>query len=167
MKKILLVFTMAALLLCACSKKGINDPSELSVKDKIIQYSDTKETVDDLLGDSDKSEILHYDSYIYDDALEIIYDEKDNIRYIKITDKSVTTYKDISVGDSINKVAEEFDYEQINGSRGYVLFNGNEEEDQTSRDRKDDWIFITYNIDDFDEIEEIYICDIKFAKFMK
>lgn len=166
MKKYLIVVSILTLILCSCSKKSVNDPSEISVNGKIIKYSETKDTVEKKLGDEGvvTELFLLNDGYEYQNAVQILYNDIENIRYLRVMDAKVDTYKNISVGDDISKVFEEFDYVQESGFYYSVIFNGIEEVDNRTVGIQDDWIMISYKtVEDSDTIVMINIIDMRFA----
>jgi hypothetical protein len=48
-----------------------------------------------------------------------------------------------------------------------VLLNEGKEVEVTVEDREDDWIWITYYLDDEDRISAISICDAYFGKYLR
>lgn len=87
----------------------------------------------------------------------------DIIRHIYIVDRDVITYKQISVGDSIDKIEDAFEYEDKVHDVYKVVFNGDTEEKVTNQNKEDDWIWIAYYTDG-SEITQIMIYDAKFAQ---
>lgn len=94
-------------------------------------------------------------------------DKNDIIRAFTIFDSSVTTFKSISVGDSITKVEDSFEYEYAMGDTMYsVLFDNSTEINPTEEDKDDSWLWINYTYDD-DKITSISIYDVKYGRKMQ
>ena len=88
------------------------------------------------------------------------------IRCISVANKTVKTYKGISVGDNINKIENIFSCEYKVGDNYMVIFNNNVEEDPTNQNKEDNWIWINY-ITDGSQITQIQIYDVKYGREMR
>jgi hypothetical protein len=168
MKKILPLFIAFSLYLTGCASQDktnstdINNPYEISVNGKILSYYDTKDNIDtnifeisdSMVGFANKSENM------------VDIDDNGQIRCIVIANKSITTYKNISVGDSVNKINESFKYEYNWNNNYMVIFNNGVEEDPMNQDKENNWLGINY-ITDGEHITHIQICDVKFGNEMR
>lgn len=85
------------------------------------------------------------------------------IRCINISDKDVITYKQISVGDDVNKIKKAFNYERKIGNDYNVIFYENTEEDPTNENQEESWTSIFY-ITDGSKITGIQISDVKYRR---
>ncbi len=85
------------------------------------------------------------------------------IRYISIIDEDIVTYKQISVGDDIDKIEKAFSQIDQYHDIYTVFFNDEMKEDTANLDREDTWISISY-LTDGEKIIKISISDIKFAR---
>ncbi len=148
------------------NREKINNPGEIKVEGKIINYTENKEIVEKIIGSGIETEIFFSNGYSYNDNFKILYNDKGSIRCIIITDSSVLTYKNISVGDNIKKVKDSYNFEAEMGNGYSVLFNGDKEIDLTTKNQSDNWLWINYSIDDSGKIEEIIIYDAKFGQKM-
>ncbi len=91
MKKLLLLFILLLFSLTGCSETKsqevtINTPYEILFNNTNLSYYDTKNSI--------SSEFKN----------NILFDANGIIRCISVTDKTIETYKGISVGDNINSV---------------------------------------------------------------
>lgn len=151
MKKLLLLISILLLSITGCQKTQqvtIDAPYEMIFNDKTLSYYDEKNNIPS-----------EFDN-------NIVFDANGTIRCISITDKNVKTYKEISVGDNINKVEDNFSYEYKNGNNYMVIFNDSTEENPTNQDKEDSWIWINY-ITDGSKITQIQIYDVKYGREMK
>ena len=165
MKKYFTTLIILLLFLTGCSSGKeqnviINNPYEISIKDKTLSYYDTK------------SQINEDEFEIFNDGLKaiqnttnniIVTDQYEKIRCISITDSEIITYGQIAVGDSIEKVTDTFNNEYKMSNNNYcVLFNKGQEEDPMSEQKDDTWIWINY-LTENDVIVRIQIYDVKFG----
>lgn len=146
MKKYFATLIILLLFLTGCSSGKeqnaiINNPYEISIKDKTLSYYDTE------------SQINKDEFEIFNDGLKaiqnttnniIVTDQYEKIRCISITDSKIITYGQIAVGDSIEKVIDTFNNEyKMNDNNYCVLFNESQEEDPMNEQKDDSWIWIT------------------------
>ena len=163
MKKIFCLILTSIVLLTGCSQKQtVDNPYEILVDNEIFSYYDTIEDIPEMFSVLDTS-VENIINYRKDANQSNIFVDPDGvIRSISIVDDSVVTYKQISVGDNISKIEENYSY--INKQHTYyaVLLNGNTEVDPAEPNKEDNWILISYNIED-SKITRITISDAKFA----
>ena len=162
MKKHIMLYIIITLILTGCSvtekqKITINNPYEVAINNKILSYYDTKEDVPIEFNVLDTSfeNIQKVDN-------NALVDSDNKIRRISITDKNVITYNQISVGDNVSKIEDNYLYEYKFENIYMVIFNGNQEESPTNQNKGNDWIWITYIIDD-SKISQIQIYDVKYG----
>ena len=166
MKKYFATLIILLLFLTGCSSGKeqnaiINNPYEISIKDKTLSYYDTE------------SQINEDEFEIFNDGLKaiqnttnniIVTDQYEKIRCISITDSKIITYGQIAVGDSIEKVTDTFNNEyKMNDNKYCVLFNESQEEDPMNEQKDDSWIWINY-LTENDTIVRIQIYDVKFGE---
>lgn len=167
MKKLLLLFILLLFSLTGCSETKsqevtINAPYEILIDNTTFTYYDTKDNVPTEFNVLDNS--LSNSQSIDNNVL---IDTNGIIRFISITDKNVTTYNQIKVGDDINKVINAFNYEYQPKDTIYsVIFNNNVEENPTNQNKEDSWIWINY-ITDGSQITQIQIYDVKYGREMR
>lgn len=167
MKKLLLLFILLLFSLTGCSEDKsqevtINAPYEILINDTTFTYYDTKDNVPTEFNVLDNS-INNYQSI----DNNVLVDANGSIRLISITDKNVTTYNQIKVGDDINKVVDAFNYEyKLKDTIYSVIFNNSVEEDPTNQNKEDSWIWINY-ITDGSQITQIQIYDVKYGHEMR
>ncbi len=168
MKKILTVTLLLSMLLCGCSQSKsnstISNPYEISVKGDVLSYY------------GEKSEFKNAGFDISNKALEssqskknnIFVGKEDSVRSIVITSKDITTFKDISVGDSVDEIESSFKYENSLGNNYAVLFNGTTEIDSKDKSatKQDDFILINYATNG-KTIEKITIYDVLYGREMR
>ena len=154
MKQFLFALIIIVFILSGCSQQKeieIESPAEIYTESGIISYNDTESAVE-------KNSVFE----------NIIFDENGNIRVINLTDSKYTTFHNISVGDSVSKVIDEFTYEYKATNNVYcVLFSEKEEIAPTSEDKEDNYIWISYTFDNKNIITEISIYDVKYGREMK
>ena len=167
MKKLLISTLLISILLCGCSQKQSNlivsNPYELDVNGDVLSYYD------------DKSNFKSCGFEILNNALKstqskrnnIFVNKEDHIRNIVVVDKNIITYKGISVGDGVNKILNNFEYENPLGDNYSVLFDGTTEINSKDKSTKqDDFIWINYTTNG-KTIEKIAICDVLYGREMK
>lgn len=166
MKKRLLLFSAILLLVsgCAQNRPTVQYPYEVKKGAKTVSYYDTidKLAIDDFhVIDND----TRWTDGFSDSDSEILIDENGTIRKIRIIDSSITTYRSISVGDSIDKIESSFEYEAQDYYTSYlVLFDGTTEKNPTDSNKEDDWIWIVYETDG-SVITVISIYDVKYGMY--
>ena len=167
MKKVLVLTLLLSLLLCGCSQNksnsAISNPYEISTKSGMLSYY------------GEKSDFENSGFDIVYKALESSQSKKNNVfvnkegsvRNIVITNKDVVTYQNISVGDSIDKIKNTFNYE-VNLKTSYaVLFDKSTEiNPKDDSNKQDDFIWINYTTNG-KTIEKITIYDVLYGKEMR
>ena len=170
MKKYFLPFIALLFLLSGCSQSkseevSVNNPYEIAKGSTTLSYYDTEDNIgidgfnildltpENVIGIQNQNE----NRIIIKDGI---------IRCIYIVDKDILTYNDISVGDSIDKIENNYEYEYKTGSCYNVVFNGIIEDDLTNQNKEDDWIGITY-FTDGSKITSIQIHDVKYGREMQ
>lgn len=152
-KKILAILSWC-LLLTACSNTNkseikLETPYSILYEDTFFNYYDTQDTLNSTI-----------------DTSNIIFNDTGFIRAITITNSDFMTYPNISVGDDKSKIEETFEFEYENKNSYMVLFDGITEINPTIDEKGDNWIWITYNIED-DKISQISIYDVKYGREMR
>ena len=161
MKKFFLFLITSLLLLSGCSK-NVNNPYELAKGTSTLSYYDTEDSIN-----IDGFNVVENNLQNYQDKNNnILVNDDGIIRCITITDTAVKTYKGISVGDSVDRIEDAFDYESKLNDYYTVLFNGNIEENLENRNLEDNWIWINYLTDDF-QIIAIQIFDVKYGRVLQ
>lgn len=164
MKKRLFLIVISLFLLSGCSQSKSNEtrvnyPYEIVKDTSALSYYDTEDDI-------------HIDGFkVLENNLQNFQDKNNNIivnddgiiRCITITDAAVKTYRSISVGDSVGKIEDTFEYESESNNYYSVLFNDGTEEDPAGQDRDDNWILINY-LTDGSHITAIRICDVKYGR---
>lgn len=170
MKKHFLPFISLLFLLSGCSQNkseeiSVNNPYEIAKGSTTLSYYDTEEDIsvegfnildlnpENVIGIQNQNE----NRIIIKDGI---------IRCIYIVDKDISTYNDISVGDSTEKIEESFDNEYQNGNNYMVLFAGETEQDPANPSKEDSWIWITY-FTNGDKITSIQIYDVKYGSELR
>lgn len=162
MKKIYITLSLLLLFLCGCSSTQVNNPYEICVKNEIFSYYNNKEDIPEFFNVLDISIKNHQD-----ENNNVLVNQDGKIRSISIVDKNITTYKQISVGDNISKVQNNFSNVYTVDDIIYtVTFDGNIEKDNKSTDKKEDWIYINYITKD-SIITRIVIYDAKYGSEMR
>lgn len=167
MKKHFLPFIALLFLLSGCSQNkseeiSVNNPYEIAKGATTLSYYDTEDNIsieDFKILDLNPENIIGIQNQ--NDNRIIIKDGI--IRCIYIVDKDISTYNQISVGDSIDKIEKKYEYEYKTGSYYNVVFNGNIEDDLTNQNKEDSWICITYYTDN-NIITSIQIYDVKYGR---
>lgn len=161
MKKYLFTFIVISFLLIGCSSTQVNNPYEICIKNEIFSYYDNKEEIPKSFNLLDISIKNHQD-----ENNNVLVNQDNEIRSISIVDKNITTYKQISVGDNISKVQNNFsNVYTIDNIIYTVAFDDSVEKDIKSPDKEDDWIYINYITKD-SIITRIIIYDAKFGRSM-
>ena len=96
----------------------------------------------------------------------VIVNEEDEIRCIMIKNNDIVTYKEISVGDSVEKVTDSFQHVTKQGDVYQAVFWENTEEDPSKQTRDDNWLWISYYTEN-SKITMIQIADTTFMQFFK
>lgn len=166
MKKRLLFFILLLFSLTGCSETKsqevtTNAPYEILINDTTFGYYDTKNNVPNEFNVL-KNSLSNSQSI----GNNVLIDTNGMIRCISVADKTVKTYKGISVGDNINKIKNIFSCEYKIGDNYMVIFNNNVEEDPTNQNKEDNWIWINY-ITDGSQITQIQIYDVKYGREMR
>ena len=131
-----------------CGKSGLA-AGQISYSGKTVTYGDNK--VDDVF---------------FTDGVELTLNNENEIRSITITNKDVKTYKDISVGDKIEKVQFNYSYENEMGDSIFVTINVDKEIDPETENKPEDTLYINYYYDN-DTITKIAIYDATYATTMR
>ena len=168
MKKILTVTLLLSMLLCGCSQSKsnstISNPYEISVKGDVLSYYGEKSDFDNAGFDITSKALESSQSK----KNNVFVGKEDAIRNIVITSKDISTYKGISVSDSVDKIKSSFIYENSLGNNYAVLFDGTTEVDakDKSATKQDDFILINYATNG-KTIEKITICDVLYGREMR
>ena len=170
MKKKYFIFAVFFILLCLAVYCLLNpnfgifavkNPYEMKINGKIISYYDKEEDIDADLVESiyDWSIILHRNENV------VYVNDNGEIRYLFSDDKKINTYKNIHVGDEVNKIQNSFKSPYRLGSSDLsctyiVAFDDkNNEIDTESQGFYNVYIRISYVIED-NKIEYIIIDDV-------
>lgn len=164
------MFVIISLLLTGCSsgkEQNIDNPCEIAKGSSILSYYDSTDKIS-----KDDFDILDLEP---ENVIGIANRNKncviikDNvIRCFYIVDDNIVTYKQISVGDSVDKVKDTFEHEgEMPDHKTYsVIFNGTMEEDPANQNKQDNWVWINY-ITDGSQITQILIYDVKYGRELK
>ena len=167
MKKLLVSTLLLSILLCGCSQKQsnsmISNPYEIGVNGNVLSYYDNKSNFEscgfEILNNALKSTQSKQNN--------VFVNKEDHVRNIVVADKDIITYKGISVGDDVNKILNNFEYENSLGDNYSVLFDGTTEINSKDKSAKqDDFIWINYTTNG-KIIEKIAICDVLYGKEMR
>ena len=167
MKKHFFFLITLLFVLSGCSKNEskeivINNPYEIAKGETILSYYDTEDKVS-----IDGFNIMENTIQNFQDKNNnIIVNDDGVIRCITVVDDTIKTFKSISVGDSIDKIEDSYEYEYKTDRYYNVVFNGNIEEDVTNQNKEDNWIWITYYTND-EKIISIQIYDVKYGREMR
>lgn len=148
MKKIYPLVLALTLMLIGCGGSSLN-ANQIKYKDKILTY-----------GTSD------IDDVFFDGGIDLKLNDSNEVRSIAITNKDVTTFNGISVGDKITKVQSDYKYETEVGNTISVTISDNKEIDALNDDKPEGTIYINYSYSD-DTVEKIQIYDRTYAEKMK
>lgn len=161
MKKYFLFLVISLLLFtgCSLSKPSVNNPYEIVKGKSKLSYYDTEDNIDIDGFDVSENSVQNF----LNENNNIIVNKDGMIRCINISDKDVITYKQISVGDDVNKIKKAFNYERKIGNDYNVIFNENTEEDPTNENQEESWTSIFY-ITDGSKITGIQISDVKYRR---
>ena len=107
----------------------VSNPYEIGVNGDVLSYYD------------DKSHFESCGFEILNNALKstqskrnnIFVNKDDHIRNIVVIDDNIITYKGISVGDGVDKILNNFEYENPLGDNYSVLFDGTAEINSKSK----------------------------------
>ncbi len=167
MKKLALLLMVFVLLVCGCSSAVPTKPEEISVGNQILSYYDSAEKFE-----SRGFEIAEKVMDIDRAKNSVLVNENGDVRYIQTNDGFVLTYKGIKVGDNIEKVKESFEVVTGLGTPMVTVILDSETEESLDTTKipiteaKDDWIYITYYLDEPDgTIEKITIFDRQMAMY--
>lgn len=168
MKKALSILILITFILSGCSNTQnsstkVENPYEINVKGKILSYYGDKTDFENIGFEVLNSPLKSSQS----NKNNIFTNSEDIIRNIVVTDKNISTYKDIAVGDSVDKIENAFTNE-VNLKTSYaVLFDGTNEIDPKNDDiKKDNCIWINYTTNG-KTIEKIAIYDVLYGKEMR
>ena len=106
------------------------------------------------------------DDVFFTDGVELTSNTDNEVRSITITNKEVKTYKNISVGDKIEKVQSDYNYENEIGNTILVTIDDDKEIDPETENKPEDTIYINYYYDN-DTITKIAIYDAIYAVTMR
>ena len=148
MKKIYPLVLALTLMLIGCGGSSLN-ANQIKYKDKTLTY-----------GTSD------IDNVFFDSGIDLKLNDSNEVRSITITNKDVTTFNGISVGDKITKVQSDYKYETEVGNTISVTISDNKEIDALNDDKPEETIYINYSYSD-DTVEKIQIYDRTYAEKMK
>lgn len=168
MKKALSVLVLITLILSGCSNSkntsvDVKNPYEINANGEILSYY------------GDKSEFENVGFEVLNSSLKssqsnennIFVNNEDAIRNVVIADKSISTYKNIAVGDNVDKIEKTFTYEVSLKTSYAVLFDGtNEVNPKNDNTKKDNYIWINYTTNG-KTIEKIAIYDVLYGKEMR
>ncbi|GFI15007.1 MAG: hypothetical protein HFI43_14735 [Lachnospiraceae bacterium] len=162
-EKTFLDFDSFAFLLSGCSKEiSVNKPYEIVKGTSTLSYFDTEDNIS-----IDDFNIIENDIQDFEDINDnIIVNDDEVIRCITIVSDTVKTFQSISVGDSIDKIEDTFDYERRYTNDYIVFFADDKEEDSAIQNKEDSWIWITYRTDG-SKITSIMIFDVKYGRTNK
>ena len=131
MRQFLFALIIIVFILSGCSQQKeieIESPAEIYTESGIISYNDTESALE-------KNSVFE----------NIIFDENGNIRVINLTDSKYTTFHNISVGDSVSKVIDEFTYEyKAMLASGEINHSETGENSQFQSDRKSQYTSFSF-----------------------
>ncbi len=148
MKKPRLLLLLSVLAILGCGKAEL-EAGQISYSGKTLTYGENK--VDDVF---------------FTDGVELTSNTDNEVRSITITNKEVKTYKNISVGDKIEKVQSDYNYENEIGNTILVTIDDDKEIDPETENKPEDTIYINYYYDN-DTITKIAIYDAIYAVTMR
>lgn len=148
MKKLYLFLFGFLLIMTGCSKSSLN-ANQIKYKEKILTYN--------------TSEI---NDVFFDNGIDIVLNDANEIRSIAITNEDVKTFNDLSVGDKISKVKSKYQYETEYSNTVFAIIYDNNEIDIANEDKPEEAIYINYFYDN-DIITKIQIYDSIYAKKMR
>lgn len=160
MKKVFValgVILVICIIGCFLYKPRANHPYEIVKGNSKLSFYDTEDNIK-IKGFN----VLEYSAIncLDKENNNVLVDQGGIISDINIVDKDVITYKNISVGDDINKIKKTFKYEFEIDNVYYVHFSGDIEIDQSIQKQGDRWISLFYSTDGF-KITSIHISEIK------
>lgn len=170
MKKHFLLFLTLLFLLSGCSggkakEISVNHPYEIAKGTSTLSYYDTGDNIH-----MEGIRVEELTDYHWPELIEqmesfiLVNDGK--VRYIFIADEDVVTYRQISVGDDIDKVKKAFRQIRQRDDEYGVLFNKDDEEEPFGENKEDDWICIDYRTDG-SKITAIFIRDVTFTNKLR
>lgn len=170
MKKRLVGFFMICIgmMIAGCGQSDNNrgnalGPSQMKCGDTVLTYNET-------YTETEGVEVTDYLIKISLLELEnaVILGENGEIRVLYTENDSATTYRNIRVGDDVDKIKDtfEYEYEYKDGVQYWVMFDGETEVVPTNTEAEDDWLVLIYTCED-DRINSIMIYDNGYAKTMK
>lgn len=168
-KHFLLILTLL-IFLTGCSKNSssqadVNNPYEIVKGSSTLSYYQTEDEIA-----IDGFEILELEPQNVTGLLSqnknCILVRDGNIRCIYVADQNIVTYKQISVGDSIDKIKNSFSNVSQSQDVYNVLFNNGTEVNPFSQDKEDDWIWITYYTDG-SKITSIQVNDVLYGSRLR
>ena len=163
MKKIVLMLIISLFLLSGCSQGAqethVDNPYEIAKGTQILSYYDKEENIK-ISGFQVLENTLQN---FQDKNNNILVNDDGTIRCITITDETVKTYQSISVGDSVSKIEDAYEYEGKTNNLYSVLFHADIEENPANQNREDDWLLIFYYTDG-SQITAIQIFDVKYGR---
>ena len=166
MKKYILTLIIIPFLLTGCSKQKeqeiiIENPYEISVNNEILSYYSTQDGIPSELKILDTSISNAQDKT----NNNVLINSDGEIRCISIIDNTVNTYKQISVGDDIDKVENSFEYE-IESNKSYLIKFDKYFQEISLDDSDETFFTITYFTNN-NKITRILISDIKYANELR
>ncbi|MBQ3553743.1 MAG: hypothetical protein IJA08_03605 [Clostridia bacterium] len=149
MKKLLVLLMAFALLLCACASGGgePTKPEEISVGNQTLSYKDSAEKFVNC-GFKRFASYQELAESTPEPDKAILANEDGDVRAIFFTDKQLTSYQGISVGDNFQKVRDSFENVNETENQLHVLFNvktGESFDPKTTSISENDWLVIQYN----------------------
>lgn len=170
MKKHFLLFLTLLFLLSGCSggkakEISVNHPYEIAKGTSTLSYYDTGDNIHMEGIRVEELTDYHWPELI-DQMESFILVNDGKVRYIFIADEDVVTYRQISVGDDIDKVKRAFRQIRQWSDDYEVLFNKDDEEEPFGENKEDDWICIDYRTDG-SKITAIFIRDVTFTNKLR
>lgn len=181
MKKLMILFTAFLFLLSGCQKDSpepqkdsheslkVEHPYQLLKGEDLISYYYSADDIPDSAGFLRLENTMENISKIQKTEEDcVVVNEKEEIRSVMIKSGDVVTYREISVGDPIEKVTDSFQHALQKGDAYEVAFKKDEEVDLSGQagDGNNDWIWIIYYVQD-SKITMIQIADTNFMQFFK
>lgn len=169
MKKVLWMVLVTMFILTGCSGSGQASQEDIQQNPKavtqtngdVFYYGSTKETIEEIMGTDSEPAIRGMDNYLeYPDNTKILYRE-DQAVLLMFGYRQYTTYQGISVGDKWEEVKGKLGEIAEVENMALILFDGEEQIDPwiQGEDREDDWLSISYWMDEDGLIKMIAISD--------